>query len=176
MIFFNLSYAALANNYIPTENLLIREEENTAMKLKKGSDIKTSEEQYAIATDETEPIVQISEGRSIFIQKTLDAWCAQVGYKDSSTNMLTLSHSLNIPKNELTQFFDQCLKTTFRIWLSDIRFHAAKKMMQEYPEYNNDIISVECGFTSRTQLYRLFKTKEGCTPTVWRAKNVEITK
>lgn len=66
---FNLSYAALANNYIPTENLLIREEENTAMKLKKGSDIKTSEEQYAIATDETEPIVQISEGRSIFIQK-----------------------------------------------------------------------------------------------------------
>ena len=176
VIFFNLSYAALANNYIPTENLLIREEENTAMKLKKGSDIKTSEEQYAIATDETEPIVQISEGRSIFIQKTLDAWCAQVGYKDSSTNMLTLSHSLNMPKNELTQFFDQCLKTTFRIWLSDIRFHAAKKMMQEYPEYNNDIISVECGFTSRTQLYRLFKTKEGCTPTVWRAKNVEITK
>lgn len=80
------------------------------------------------------------------------------------------------PQNELTQFFDQCLKTTFRIWLSDIRFHAAKKMMQEYPKYNNDIISVECGFTSRTQLYRLFKTKEGCTPTVWRAKNVEITK
>lgn len=31
------------------------------------------------------------------------------------------------PQNELTQFFDQCLKTTFRIWLSDIRFHAAKR-------------------------------------------------
>ena len=62
----------------------------------------------------------------------------------------------------------QCLKSTFRIWLSEIRFNAAKQMMTECPDYSNDIISAECGFSSRTHLYRVFKAKEGCTPTVWR--------
>lgn len=44
-------------------------------------------------------------------------------------------------------------------------------MMSEYPDYSNDIISAECGFSSRTYLYRLFKEKEGCTPTEWRDKH-----
>ena len=46
----------------------------------------------------------------------------------------------------------------------------AKKMMLDYPDYNNDIISAGCGFSSRSYLYRIFKEKEGCSPTVWRAK------
>ena len=28
--------------------------------------------------------------------------------------------------------------------------------------------SAECGFSCRTHLYRIFKTKEGCSPTEWR--------
>ena len=44
-------------------------------------------------------------------------------------NMLTLSRTLFIPKDELSTYFDQYLKTTFRIWLGDIRFNAAKKKM-----------------------------------------------
>jgi YesN/AraC family two-component response regulator len=104
------------------------------------------------------------------IQKSLDEWCEHLGYKDTTVNMLTLSRSLDISKDDLSAFFDQCQKSTFRLWLSDIRFNAAKKMMSEYPDYSNDIISAECGFSSRTYLYRLFKEKEGCTPTEWRDK------
>ena len=43
--------------------------------------------------------------------------------------MLTLSRTLSIPKDELSAYFDKYLKTTFRIWLGDIRFNAAKKKM-----------------------------------------------
>ena len=82
--------------------------------------------------------------------------------------MLSLSCSLHISKNELTRYFDQCLGSTFRVWLSDIRFNAAKEMMKNFPDYSNDVISAECGFSARTQLYRIFKTKLGCTPTAWR--------
>lgn len=85
-------------------------------------------------------------------------------------NLLSLSHAIHVSKDELTIYFDQSLKTTFRIWLSDIRFAAAKKMMIENPEYSNDIISSECGFSSRTHLYRIFKAREACTPTVWRER------
>lgn len=120
--------------------------------------------------EETQTASLMPEDRRKQIQQRLDEWCAAMGYKDGGVNLLSLSHAIHVSKDELTIYFDQSLKTTFRIWLSDIRFAAAKKMMIENPEYSNDIISFECGFTSRTHLYRIFKAREACTPTVWRER------
>lgn len=120
--------------------------------------------------EETQTATLLPEERRKQIQQRLDEWCAAMGYKDGGVNLLSLSHAIHISKDELTLFFDQSLKTTFRIWLSDIRFAAAKKMMIANPDYSNDIISSECGFTSRTHLYRIFKAREACTPTVWRER------
>ena len=153
LLFFNLTFIALGSSYIPTEELLDKEEED------QGS-------------GEKKPLQQLSEERRDFIQNSLDQWCMDLGYKDCNVNMLTLSRTLCISKDELSVFFDQYLKTTFRIWLGDIRFNAAKKMMLEFPDYSNDIISAECGFSARTYLYRIFKSKEGCTPTEWREEQV----
>lgn len=153
LLFFNLTFIALGSSYIPTEELLDKEEENQR-------------------SGEKKPLHQLSEERRNFIQNSLDQWCMDLGYKDCNVNMLTLSRTLCISKDELSVFFDQYLKTTFRIWLGDIRFNAAKKMMFEFPDYSNDIISAECGFSARTYLYRIFKSKEGCTPTEWREEQV----
>lgn len=120
--------------------------------------------------EETQTASLMPEDRRKQIQQRLDEWCAAMGYKDGGVNLLSLSHAIHVSKDELTIYFDQSLKTTFRIWLSDIRFAAAKKMMIANPDYSNDIISSECGFTSRTHLYRIFKTREACTPTVWQER------
>lgn len=169
LLFFIVNFVAFGNCYVPTEELLDRERGNGET----DDDEQTTAENCASqsAADYEQSAQRLSAERSAFIQAALDKWCADMGYKDSSVNMLTLSHSLDINKNELTQFFSQCQNTTFRIWLSEIRFNAAKKMMKEFPDYNNDIISAECGFSSRSYLYRIFKEKEGCTPVEWRAKN-----
>ena len=63
---------------------------------------------------------------------------------DTILNMVTLSHSLDIPKAERSRYFSE-----------------------------TDIISAECGFSARTYLYRIFKLKEGCTPAEWREKMAE---
>ena len=151
LLFFNLTFIALGNSYIPTEELLDKEEES-----------------QRCGGAKEKPLQQLSEERRNFIQNSLDQWCMDLGYKDCNVNMLTLSYTLCISKNELSLFFDQCLHSNFRIWLSEIRLNAAKKMMLEYPDYSNDIISAECGFSCRTHLYRIFKTKEDCSPTEWR--------
>lgn len=170
LLFFIVNFVAFGNCYVPTEELLDRERGNGETD---DDDEPTTAENCASqsAADCEQSAQRLSVERSAFIQAALDKWCADIGYKDSSVNMLTLSHSLDINKNELSQFFSQCQNTTFRIWLSEIRFNAAKKMMKEFPDYNNDIISAECGFSSRSYLYRIFKEKEGCTPVEWRAKN-----
>lgn len=169
LLFFIVNFVAFGNCYVPTEELLDRERGNGEPD---DEDEQTTAESCASqsAADSDRSEQRLSAERSAFIQAALDKWCADMGYKDSSVNMLTLSHSLDINKNELTQFFSQCQNTTFRIWLSEIRFNAAKRMMKEYPDYSNDIISSECGFSSRSYLYRVFKEKEGCTPIAWRDK------
>lgn len=169
LLFFIVNFVAFGNYYVPTEELLDRERGNGETD---ADDEPTPAESCASqsAADSDRSEQRLSAERSAFIQAALDKWCADMGYKDSSVNMLTLSHSLDINKNELTQFFSQCQNTTFRIWLSEIRFNAAKRMMIEYPDYSNDIISSECGFSSRSYLYRVFKEKEGCTPIAWRDK------
>ena len=165
LLFFNLTFIALGSSYIPTEELLDKEEENNDLAKSGGA---LSDKPQSSVDGSTESLQVLPDERRKFIQKSLDDWCANLGYKDCNVNMLTLSRTLCISKNELSQFFDQCLHSNFRIWLSEIRFNAAKKMMLEYPDYSNDIISAECGFSCRTHLYRIFKTKEDCSPTEWR--------
>ena len=172
LLFFNLTFVALGSNYIPTEEFLDKEAENNPPSetgnIESGGAEEDSGIQQDPADDNPSQLQIISDERRNFIQQRLDAWCENQGYKDCNANMLTLSRTLCISKNDLSLFFDQCQHSNFRIWLSEIRFRAAKKMMQEYPDYSNDIISAECGFSCRTHLYRIFKTKAGCSPTEWR--------
>ena len=168
ILFFNLSFVALGYNYVPTEELLDKEEEESAALADEITE--NSDGQDVESADSKETLPSFSQERQAAIKEKLDKWCEELGYKDTTVNMFTLSRSLNISKNELSRYFTVCLNSTFRIWLAEVRFEAAKKMMLDYPDYNNDIISAECGFSSRSYLYRIFKEKEGCSPTVWRAK------
>ena len=176
VLFFILSFVALGYNYAPSEGILNKEEEEAAAiesrrmedcrmedNLMKDSLMKDSQ------LESGEEAIDISERQEVIRQK-LEVWCAARGYRDTSLNMVTLARSLDISKTELSSYLSSCLNTTFRIWLAEVRFEAAKKMMLECPDFGNDIISAECGFSSRTHLYRLFKEKEGCSPTAWRAK------
>ena len=174
-LFFIVNFVALGFNYVPTEELLDKERGNnlTADAVNAESEeesVKCDVQQSAPETGSEQTSKQLPTSRIAFIRSALDHWCADLGYKDCTVNMLTLSNLLEINKTELSQYFSQCQNTTFRIWLGEIRFNAAKKMMMENPDFSNDIISSECGFSSRSYLYRVFKEKEGCTPVAWRDK------
>lgn len=174
-LFFIVNFVALGFNYVPTEELLDKERGNnlTADAVNTESEeesVKCDVQQSAPEIGSEQTSKQLPTSRIAFIRSALDHWCADLGYKDCTVNMLTLSNLLEINKTELSQYFSQCHNTTFRIWLSEIRFNAAKKMMMENPDFSNDIISSECGFSSRSYLYRVFKEKEGCTPIAWRDK------
>lgn len=168
VFFFTLSFMALGYNYVPTEELLDKEEEENAV-MKNRGDVVDSELQDEKLDDKKETLQsQRSERRQKIIREKLDEWCAAKGYRDTSLNMITLSRSLDINRYELSRYLSSCLDTTFRPWLAEVRFEAAKKMMLDNPDFGNDIISAECGFS---HLYRMFKEKEGCSPTAWREKN-----
>ena len=171
VFFFTLSFMALGYNYMPTEELLDKEEEEGAA-MESVEDNACLELQDEELDDKKETLQSLrSERRQKIVREKLDEWCAAKGYRDTSLNMITLSRSLDISRYELSRYLSSCLNTTFRLWLAEVRFEAAKKMMLDNPDFGNDIISAECGFSSRSYLYRMFKEKEGCSPTAWREKN-----
>ena len=124
----------------------------------------------------TLPQQKMDVSRMKEIDAAISEWCAHGGFRDSEVTMSMLSRHLGIPRRELTLYFVQYLQSSFRVWLSDIRFQEARRMLLENPHYSNEIISVECGFSSHAQLYKIFRTKAGMTPRMFKEKLVSQTR
>ena len=122
------------------------------------------------AEDRREPSAAMTDARLKEIETAIRQWCAAGLYKDCDVNIYSLAAKLGCKKDELTQYFNLSEHTNFRTWLSDIRFNEAVRMMEAFPTYSNDAISTECGFSSHTQIYRVFKQKTGMSPSQWRAR------
>lgn len=151
LISFTISFLGYGYNMIPAEVRL---------------ELETADEPLEVM-EESEEVGLGSEKISI-IESMLASWCDKGGYRDSTVNMPMLSVKLGIPRNELSLYFENYLKSSFRIWLSDIRFKEAQRMLLEECRYSNDTISSECGFSSHAHLYKIFKAKTGFTPGQWR--------
>lgn len=151
LISFTISFLGYGYNMIPAEVRL---------------ELDTADEPLEVM-EESEEVGLGSEKISI-IESMLTSWCDKGGFRDSTVNMPMLSVKLGIPRNELSLYFENYLKSSFRIWLSDIRFKEAQRMLLEECRYSNDTISSECGFSSHAHLYKIFKAKTGFTPGQWR--------
>lgn len=162
IIFFVQSFISLGFYLSPKEEIIETEEEEEALPPATTTDGNAADGQSPA------PSALLSSERTEEIRKALAAWCEAGRYKDCDVNIFSLATSLGCKKSELTLFFNQSEHTNFRTWLSDIRFNEAVRMMKAYPNYSNDTISTECGFSSHTQIYRVFKQKTGMSPSQWR--------
>lgn len=162
LIFFVHSFISLGYYITPVENMLEEQEEQeeqekTADQTAYGAQLDSGDD------GQTELSISSSE-RMKKIEAALEKWCDDRMYKDCNVTIYSLAANLGCKKNELTEYFNLSQHTNFRTWLSDIRFNEAVRMMKENPEFSNDAISTECGFSSHTQIYRIFKQKTGLSP------------
>ena len=151
LISFTISFLGYGYNMIPTEERLEQETADEPLEVMDVSDE-----------------VGLDSEKISMIESMLASWCDKGGYRDSTVNMPMLSVKIGISRNELSRYFENYLKSSFRIWLSDIRFKEAQRMLLEECRYSNDTISSECGFSSHAHLYKIFKAKTGFTPGQWR--------
>ena len=170
LIFFVHSFISLGYFITPVENMLeeqeeLEEQEKTADQTAYGAQLDSGDD------GQTELSISSSE-RMKKIEAALEKWCDDRMYKDCNVTIYSLAANLGCKKNELTEYFNLSQHTNFRTWLSDIRFNEAVRMMKENPEFSNDAISTECGFSSHTQIYRIFKQKTGLSPSQWREQMI----
>ena len=160
---FTLAFIGLGYNFMPIDGILDDDNADgeSPCALSAGGDAPDVRGSGAVA-------MRLPAHRADQIAKALDGWCAKEGFRDSTANMPSLSRHLKIPRDELSLYFDCCLNCTFRVWLSDIRFREAQRILMANPTYSNAFISAECGFSSHAHLYKIFKAKTGMSPGQWR--------
>ena len=170
LFIFTMSFIAYGYNLLPSD-VMMEEEEARAeeAELAAGAITEAETEEKINEIRETAAVIGESvEKPKSEVELALEQWVDRGGFRDSTINMLTLAQRLGIDREVLSEYFDKTLGVTFRVWLSDIRFNEAKRMLRENTELSNDNISMECGFSSHAHLYKIFKTKTGVTPGQWK--------
>lgn len=157
------SFVALGFNMASVKDVLDEDDANNTATDNISQDI-INDDPTTVSAQQAEQISEI-----------LAQWVADGGFRDTSANISKLAQQTRISRIRLSQYFDQQLGFTFRVWLSGIRFAEAQRLIQVHPEYNNDTISVYCGFSSRSQLYKIFNDNTGMSPREWREMQSKST-
>lgn len=176
LMFFVHSFISLGYYITPEVTMLEDQEELENQEELEEQETSTDQSAYG---DQQDTVADGQADLSFFSQKrmkeigtALEKWCDDRMYKDCNVTIYSLAANLGCKKNELTEYFNLSQHTNFRTWLSDIRFNEAVRMMKERPDFSNDAISTECGFSSHTQIYRIFKQKTGLSPSQWREQMI----
>ena len=155
VVVFIVSFVGYGFNIMPLDNMLEQEIEEEA-----------EEEEPAEVEEEVDE--GLTPERIAKIETLLAEWCKNGGFRDSAMNMPMLASMICVNRKDLSAYFEDYLQSSFRVWLSDIRFQKAQSMLREETRYSNQTISIECGFSSHAHLYKVFKAKTGMTPIQWR--------
>ena len=152
------SFVALGLSLLPTAETMSEEVER---------EVYDDEQTAELQIEEKETVNQHFNS----VEEALDAWIAAKGFTKEGLTLAVLAVELGtVKRSALTRYFERHLHTTFRVWLSDLRLAEAKRLMLAHPEYSNDVISSACGFSSRAQLYNIFRDREQMSPGEWKAK------
>lgn len=155
VVVFVVSFVGYGFNIMPLDNMLEQQIEEEA-----------EEEEPAEVEEEVDE--GLTPERIAKIEKLLAEWCKNGGFRDSAMNMPMLASMICVNRKDLSAYFEDYLQSSFRVWLSDIRFQKAQSMLREETRYSNQTVSNECGFSSHAHLYKVFKAKTGMTPIQWR--------
>lgn len=171
LFFFIMSFVALGYSITPIEEILEDDDTSATGEGVGAGLLEDSVHDDTCGDGETngcDKPCELETERIAAITSQLEKWCLSGEFRNNSATLVMLSRQTGISRRDLTAYFGQYLHRTFRVWLSDIRMEEAQRLILAHPEYSNDAISAECGFSSRSQLYKLFRDRYGITPKEWR--------
>ena len=111
---------------------------------------------------------EIGPERIAEIDMAVSKWRSEGGFRDSNLTLSSFARRIMVNRTDVASYLTSIYGKNFRTWLSGIRVEEAKALMAAHPEYSNEVVSMECGFSSHVYFQRLFKERTGLTPAEWR--------
>lgn len=114
-------------------------------------------------------VFSLAPSRLLIIKDAVDEYllldpCIRPGF-----NLGQMSLELQIPKHQLTYFFNDHLKITFNDWKNKIRIAHFIRLLKNGQAINNtqESLSQSSGFLSRSKFTNAFKKSQGKTPSAF---------
>lgn len=98
----------------------------------------------------------------------LSGWIAADGYLRPGLTIRELADTLRTNRTYLSEYLKATGNGSFRDWITDLRMEYAKRHMLRHPELNITEIAEAAGFVSPSHFTRMFKAREGVSPSSWR--------
>ena len=101
-------------------------------------------------------------------RQAIDRWTAGEHYCRQRLNIQEVATEMGIARELLSAWLSR-RHIDYAGWLNSLRIEKAKELLTANPEWSNEAVARECGFTDRSYFQRKFKELTGRTPAEWRA-------
>lgn len=99
----------------------------------------------------------------------LESFESERPYLNPDFNMSMLSDSLSLPKYQLTEVLNSKIGKNFFSFVNEYRVEEVKKQLAKINHpYSIEAIGYECGFSSKSTFFTVFKKTTGLTPTEYK--------
>ena len=110
-----------------------------------------------------------TETKAKIKQKIITFFEKEKAYLNPDLSMDVLSESLKIPKYQLTEVLNIEIGKSFFQFVNFYRVEAVKKMLTDPTnKYSIEAIGYDCGFSSKSSFYTVFKSMTAETPVAFR--------
>ena len=100
----------------------------------------------------------------------ISGWIAADGYLRPGLTIRELADTLHTNRTYLSEYIKATGNGSFRDWVTGLRMEYAKRHMLQHPGQNISEIAEAAGFVSPSHFTRMFKAREGVSPSNWRKK------
>ncbi|MDO9634595.1 MAG: helix-turn-helix domain-containing protein [Paludibacter sp.] len=105
-------------------------------------------------------------------KKVLDYFENEKAYLNPDLNMELLSQTLKIPKHQITEVLNTVIGKNFFQFVNTYRVEAVKQMLLDPKnKFSIEAVGYDCGFSSKSSFYTVFKSITGVTPVAFKNKS-----
>ena len=120
-------------------------------------------DQYKTDDSESQAAMSLDPENLQRVERAVQLWVSRGSYMKSGLKLPQVADEINVPRYLLTAWLrNQQLK--YADWMTGLRINAAKQVLLDHPEWNNETVAQHCGFSDRSYFTRKFKEATGLSP------------
>jgi len=98
------------------------------------------------------------------VEEAVNLWVADGSYLRSGIKMPVAAEAIGVPRYLLSAWLKKRKNCTYASWMNNLRIDAAKRVLTDHPDWNNEAVAQHCGFSDRSYFQKKFKEATGLTP------------
>lgn len=118
----------------------------------------------AAPTDTGNSAFTLSDADRQRVERAAQQWATAGNCLKPNLTLTTVATGMGVQRYLLKVWLQSTEWGKLSKWLNYLRTEEAKRVMREHPDWGLDVVSAQCGFTTRNYFHQVFLEQTGITP------------